>query len=57
MVVRGRPRKDKTVNHMIGTRLTDEQWQYVKKLALHEHLSVGAALRRIVEEWRQTHKA
>ena len=53
MILRGRPKKSSTVDHMIATRLTDEQWNYVRHRASAEDLSVGTVLRKIVEEHRQ----
>lgn len=50
--MRGRPKKEHTVNHMIGTRLNDKQWDYVCHRADIEQASVGTVLRHIVEERR-----
>ena len=52
MILRGRPKKSSTVDHMVATRLTDEQWNYVLRRASSEGLSVGTVLRKIVEEHR-----
>lgn len=53
IILRGRPKKSSTVDHMTATRLTDEQWNYVRHRASAEDLSVGTVLRKIVEEHRQ----
>lgn len=53
MILRGRPKKSSTVDHMTATRLTDKQWNYVRHRASAEDLSVGTVLRKIVEEHRQ----
>lgn len=53
MILRGRPKKPATIDHVTATRLTDEQWRYVCHRASSENLSVGTILRKIVEEHRQ----
>lgn len=53
IILRGRPKKSSTVDHMTATRLTDEQWNYVRHRASAEDLSIGTVLRKIVEEHRQ----
>lgn len=53
IILRGRPKKSSTVDHMTATRLTDEQWNYVRHRASAEDLSVGTVLRKIIEEHRQ----
>lgn len=53
IILRERPKKSSTVNHMTATRLTDKQWNYVRHRASAEDLSVGTVLRKIVEEHRQ----
>ena len=50
MILRGRPRKHDSTNHVIGTRLTDEQLAYVKQQAESEHITVSAVIRKIVNE-------
>lgn len=53
IILRGRPKKSVTIDHVTATRLTDEQWHYVCHRASSENLSVGTILRKIVEEHRQ----
>lgn len=53
IILRGRPKKPATIDHVAATRLTDEQWHYVCHRASSENLSVGTILRKIVEEHRQ----
>ena len=53
ITLRGRPKKSATFAHLIATRLTDEQWKYVRQRAASEALQVGTVLRKIVEEHRQ----
>ena len=53
IILRGRPKKPATIDHVTATRLTDEQWHYVCHRASSENLSVGTILRKIVEEHRQ----
>lgn len=50
MILRGRPRKHDSTNHVIGTRLTDEQLAYVKQQAESENITVSAMIRKIVNE-------
>ena len=50
MILRGRPRKPDSTDHVIGTRLTDEQLAYVKQQAESENITVSAMLRKIVNE-------
>lgn len=53
VIMRGRPRKPVTINHVVGTRLTDGQFLYLKKVAQARHCSMGTALRCIVEQSRR----
>lgn len=48
--MRGRPRKDNSTDHMVGTRLTGDQLAYVKRRAEHENITVSAMIRKIVNE-------
>ena len=50
--MRGRPRKEKTIDHMVGTRLNDDQFAYLKSVAYADHCSLSTALRNIIEEYR-----
>lgn len=48
--MRGRPRKDNSTDHMVGTRLSGDQLAYVKQRAEHENITVSAMIRKIVNE-------
>lgn len=50
--MRGRPRKDDSTDHMVGTRLTSDQLAYVKQQAKSENITVSAMIRKIVNERR-----
>ena len=50
MILRGRPRKDDSIDHVVGTRLTGDQLAYVKKNAERENITVSAMIRKIVNE-------
>ena len=50
MILRGRPRKDNSINYMVGTRLTGDQLAYVKQRAERENITVSAMIRKIVNE-------
>lgn len=50
MILRGRPRKDNSIDYMVGTRLTGDQLAYVKQCAERENLTVSAMIRKIVNE-------
>lgn len=50
MILRGRPRKSDSTDHVIGTRLTDEQLAYLKQQAESENITISAMLRKIVNE-------
>lgn len=50
MMLRGRPRKDDSIDHVVGTRLTGDQLAYVKKNAERENITVSAMIRKIVNE-------
>lgn len=48
--MRGRPRKNDSIDHMVGTRLTGDQLAYVKQRAEDENITVSAMIRKIVSE-------
>lgn len=50
MILRGRPRKDDSIDHVVGTRLTGDQLAYVKTNAERENITVSAMIRKIVNE-------
>lgn len=50
IILRGRPRKDDSIDHVVGTRLTGDQLAYVKKNAERESITVSAMIRKIVNE-------
>lgn len=50
MILRGRPRKDNSIDYVVGTRLTGDQLDYVKQRAECENVTVSAMIRKIVNE-------
>lgn len=50
MILRGRPRKDNSIDYVVGTRLTADQLDYVKQRAERENITVSAMIRKIVNE-------
>lgn len=48
--MRGRPQKDDSTDHMVGTRLTNDQLVYAKQQVKSKNITVSAMIRKIVNE-------
>lgn len=55
MVHMGRPKKSVVNEHVVGVRLNDLQWQFVKKQAARHHIKLSTLIRELIEEQRQRH--
>lgn len=51
--MRGRPRDPKGLHCVVATRVSDEQYQYLKQVAKERHASMGMTLRGLIESQRQ----
>lgn len=51
--MRGRPRDPEGLHYVVATRVSDEQYQYLKRVAQERHASMGMALRGLIESQRQ----
>lgn len=51
--MRGRPRDPEGLHYVVATRVSDEQYQYLKRVAKKYHASMGVALRGLIENQRQ----
>lgn len=52
--MRGRPRDPEGLHYVVATRVSDEQYQYLKRVAKERHASMGVALRGLIEDQRQS---
>lgn len=51
--MRGRPRDPEGLHYVVATRVSDEQYQYLRRVAQDHHASMGVALRGFIENQRQ----
>lgn len=55
MVHMGRPKKAVVNKHVVGVRLNDDQWQFVKEESDRYHVKLSTLIREWIEEQRQRH--
>lgn len=53
MVHMGRPKKAVVNKHVVGVRLNDAQWQFVKEEADRHHVKLGTLIRECIEDQRR----
>lgn len=55
MVHMGRPKKTVVNKHVVGVRLNDDQWQFVKAQVARQQVKLSTLIRKWIEEQRQRH--